>query len=137
MIPALTIDELQRQAQRRLPKPIYDFIDGAAYDEATKVANRQAFLSLRLRQRVLRDIAVRDHGTTILGQNSSMPAMSSPVVMSGLFFLRKAQPGTTLAAKATGIRFGMSRLCLLTLNLGEARVGDMWCMWVEDRGVEG
>src|SRR3546814_16595845 len=71
MIPALTIDELQMQAQRRLPKPIYDFIDGAAYDEATKVANRQDFLSLRLRQRVLRDIAVRDHGTTILGQESS------------------------------------------------------------------
>src|SRR3546814_8325287 len=81
MIPALTIDELQMQAQRRLPKPIYDFIDGAAYDEATKVANRQDFLSLRLRQRVLRDIAVRDHGTTILGQKSSMPAMISPVGM--------------------------------------------------------
>src|SRR3546814_4684003 len=102
MIPALTIDELQMQAQRRLPKPIYDFIDGAAYDEATKVANRQDFLSLRLRQRVLRDIAVRDHGTTILGQKSSMPAMISPVGMSGLLSPREAETASARAAKACG-----------------------------------
>src|SRR3546814_16764400 len=91
MIPALTIDELQMQAQRRLPKPIYDFIDGAAYAEATTVAHRQDFLSLRLRQRVLRAIAVRDHGTTILGQQSSMPVMTPPVGMSGLLSPRAAE----------------------------------------------
>src|SRR3546814_20444619 len=104
MIPALTIDELQMQAQRRLPKPIYDFIDGAAYDEATKVANRQDFLSLRLRQRVLRDIAVRDHGTTILGQKSSMPAMISPVGMSGLLSPRKPEPRRPVLRKPSAYR---------------------------------
>src|SRR3546814_2992667 len=100
MIPALTIDELQMQAQRRLPKPIYDFIDGAAYDEATKVANRQDFLSLRLRQRVLRDIAVRDHDTTILGQKSSMPAMISPVGMYGMLSQPEAETARSEAHTA-------------------------------------
>src|SRR3546814_3967259 len=116
MIPALNIDELQMQAQRRLPKPIYDFIDGAAYDDTTKVANRQDFLSVRLRERVLSDIAVRDHVTTILGQKSSKPAMISPVGMSGLLSPRDAETASARAAKACGIPFGLSMLSLAPME---------------------
>jgi len=138
MIPALTVDELQTLAQRRLPKPIYDFFDGAAYDEATKAANRQDFLSIRLRQRVLRDIAVRDHSTTILGQRSSMPTVISPVGMSGLLSPRDAEIAAARAAKASGIPFGLSMLSLAPMEeIGQKSGYPFWfhVMPMKDRGL--
>lgn len=110
MTPALTIDELRLQAKKCLPKPIFDFFDGAAFTEATKNANEQDFGKIRLRQRVLRDVTNRDHSTSILGQKSSLPTMISPVGMSGLLAPFEAEAASARAAKVCGIPFGLSML---------------------------
>jgi L-lactate dehydrogenase (cytochrome) len=138
MIPALTVDDLQMLAKRRLPKAIYDFFDGAAFDEATKTANREDLLSIKLRQRVLRDIAVRDHSTTILGQRSSMPVMISPVGLAGVVWPGQGEVASARAAKAVGIPFGLSMLSLASMEeIGRESGYPFWfhVMPMKDRGL--
>src|SRR4030095_1425821 len=138
MTPALTVDDLQMLAKRRLPKAIYDFFDGAAFDEATKTANREDLLSIKLRQRVLRDMPVRDHSTTILGQRSSMPVMISPVGLAGVVWPGQGEVASARAAEAVGIPVGLRVLALAsTVGIGREGGCPFWfhVMPMKDRGL--
>ena len=52
-----SVDEVQRRARRRLPRMIYDFVEGGALDERTLGRNRAAFEAVSLQQRILVDLA--------------------------------------------------------------------------------
>ena len=56
----VNIADLRRAAQRRLPRAIFEFIDGGSYDEVTLRANRADFENLTFAPRVLRDVSKRD-----------------------------------------------------------------------------
>ena len=64
---AFSIEELRRAAKRRLPRAVFDFIDGGAEDERTLRGNRAAFENVRFHRRVLRDVSKVDTATSILG----------------------------------------------------------------------
>src|SRR5689334_9333680 len=77
-----SIDEMARRARRRLPRSVYDAIDGGAGDEITMRANRSSLQALRLRPRALADVSRRDLSTTVLGQGVSLPVLLAPCGMA-------------------------------------------------------
>ncbi len=99
-----SIRDYRELARRRLPRQLFDYIDGGAYEEATMRANSDDLRSLELRQRVLRDVADLDLTTTILGCDFSMPVALAPVGLGGMF-ARRAEVAAARAAEAAGVSF--------------------------------
>ncbi|MBS0393895.1 MAG: alpha-hydroxy-acid oxidizing protein [Proteobacteria bacterium] len=79
------LDDLRRLARRRLPRLLFDYIDGGAGDDAGVRHNRAAFAAYRLRPRYLVDVSQRDTSTTLWGRRYSMPVGIAPVGLVGLF----------------------------------------------------
>jgi L-lactate dehydrogenase (cytochrome) len=104
------LGDLRAAARRRLPKAIFDYVEGGSYDEVTLRANRQDLASLRLRQRVLVEVGSRSLVTTIAGEAASLPLALGPIGFSGL--VRRG--GEVEAARAAKI-FGIP-CCLSTFS---------------------
>jgi L-lactate dehydrogenase (cytochrome) len=81
---AIAIDDLRRLARRRLPRAVYDFIEGGAGDELTVRRNRAAFERLLFEPRVLVDVSKREQSTVVLGERVATPVILSPTGMAGL-----------------------------------------------------
>jgi len=75
---ALNIDDLRTVARHRLPRMVFDALDGGADDERSLRANRLAYDSITFRPRALVDVSERDQSTTVFGETISMPVMLSP-----------------------------------------------------------
>lgn len=88
-----SVEDFRRVAERRLPRVIYDFVDGAAGHELTRRANEGAFQRYALVPRLLTDLTGRNLGTTVLGQRLSLPLLLGPSGMQ-----RLAHPDGELAA---------------------------------------
>jgi L-lactate dehydrogenase (cytochrome) len=94
----LNIEDLRRRAKRRLPRVVFDYIDGGAEDESTLRANCEAFEAVTLRPRCAVATPVCDLRTTVLGTSVSMPLILAPVGSCRLIFPR----GEEAAARAAG-----------------------------------
>ena len=94
----LNIEDLRRRAKRRLPRVVFDYIDGGAEDESTLRANCEAFKAVTLRPRCAVATPVCDLRTTVLGTPVSMPLILAPVGSCRLMFPR----GEEAAARAAG-----------------------------------
>jgi L-lactate dehydrogenase (cytochrome) len=81
---AHTIDDLRRLARRRLPRAVFDFVEGGAGDELTVARNRAAFERLLFEPRVLVDVSKREQSTVVLGERIASPVIVSPTGMVGL-----------------------------------------------------
>jgi isopentenyl diphosphate isomerase/L-lactate dehydrogenase-like FMN-dependent dehydrogenase len=107
MIEADTIADLRDRARKRLPRAVFDFIDGGADDELTRRWNMLDFDRLEWRPRVLVDVSKRDRSATVLGARSSLPLVVAP---TGLAALAWAHADVLLAqaAHALGVPFTIS-----------------------------
>ena len=74
----VAVDDMRRVAERRLPRGVFDYIDGAAEDERTMVRNVDAFAAYQFEPRVLRDVSNLDTSTTLFGRSMSMPLIIAP-----------------------------------------------------------
>src|SRR3972149_702593 len=81
---ALSIEDLRAIARKRVPRFVFDYVDGGSEDEVTLHANRESFERLRFRPRTLVDVSHRDLRTTILGGPSALPVIAGPVGLLGL-----------------------------------------------------
>jgi L-lactate dehydrogenase (cytochrome) len=99
-----TINDYRELARRRLPRQLFDYIDGGAYEEATMRSNVSDLESVLLRQVVMRDVSVRDQRTEVLGQSLEMPVILAPVGLGGMFAPR-AEVQAARAAERAGIPF--------------------------------
>ena len=81
---AVSVDDLRRLARSRLPRAVFDFIDGGATDELTLKANQLDFESIRLRPRFLRDVSKIELGTDILGKPAAAPLVIGPTGLATL-----------------------------------------------------
>lgn len=99
---AADVDDLRRIARRRLPRGVFDYIDGGAEDERTLARNSAAFADLELRPRVLRDVSSVDPATSLLGRPLPMPLVLAPTG-----FTRIADPAGELAVAAAAARAGL------------------------------
>ena len=72
------VEDLRRRARRRVPKAVFDVIDGGSGDDVTLHANREAFQRIWLRPRAMQDVSKVDLTTIVLGEQISMPLMLDP-----------------------------------------------------------
>jgi L-lactate dehydrogenase (cytochrome) len=110
-----TISDYRELARRRLPRQLFDYIDGGAYDEATMAANVSDLVDVRLRQRVLRDVTERGQATTVLGQDLSLPVILGPVGLGGMF-AQRAEVAAARAAEAAGVPFVESTVSICSVE---------------------
>src|ERR1700757_3339677 len=94
----LNIEDLRRRAKRRLPRVVFDYIDGGAEDESTLRANCRAFDAVTFRPRCAVATPVCDLRATVLGTSVSMPLILAPVGSCRLMYPR----GEEAAARAAG-----------------------------------
>ena len=122
----LNIEDLRRAAKRRLPRVVFDYIDGGAEAELTLRANCRAFEAVTFRPRCAVATPACDLRTTVLGTPLSMPLILAPVGSSRLIYPR----GEEVAARAAGvagIAYALSTLsgCRLE-DVAAASKGPVW-----------
>jgi (S)-mandelate dehydrogenase len=119
MSPALarawSIDDLRRMARRRLPRAVFDFIDGGAESEATLRANRAAFERVRFLPKVLVDVSRIDTSTSILGAPSQLPIAIAPTGAVG-FGRHGGDVAIARAAAAVGIPYTLSTTAMASIE---------------------
>jgi L-lactate dehydrogenase (cytochrome) len=114
ILPATTLD-YRRLAEKRLPRFLFDYIDGGANDEITLAANVGDFQKIRIRQRVLKDVSNIDTATLLAGEPAAMPVILAPVGMAGLY-ARRGEVQTVRAANAKNVPFTLSTVGICTLH---------------------
>ena len=122
----INIEDLRHAAKRRLPRVIFDYIDGGAEDEWTLRANRRAFDDVMFRPRCAVATPTCDLRTTVLGTALSMPLILAPVGSSRLMYPR-GEEAAACAAGAAGIVYTLSTLsgCRLE-DVAAASKGPVW-----------
>lgn len=110
--------DFRRMARRRLPGPIFNYIDGAAEDETTYRRNTASFEECDLVPNVLRGVENVDLSVTVMGQKLALPVYCSPTALQRLFH-HQGERAVANAAGKYGTLFGVSSLG--TVSLEEAR----------------
>jgi L-lactate dehydrogenase (cytochrome) len=95
----VNIEDLRRIAQRRLPRAIFDYLDGGAEGELTLAENCRSFCDVTFRPRGAVAVTSCDLKTTVLGHELSFPAMLAPVGYSRMMHV----DGEVAAARAAGL----------------------------------
>src|SRR5215204_2319251 len=107
--------DFRKLAQRRLPGPIFNYIDGAADDEATLRQNTASFERCDLVPNVLRGVEAIDMSVTVMGQKLAMPLYCSPTALQRLFH-HTGERAVAAAAAKHGTMFGVSSLGTVSLE---------------------
>jgi L-lactate dehydrogenase (cytochrome) len=102
-------------AQRRLPGPIFDYIDGAADDEVTYRRNTKAFENCDLVPHVLRGVEQVDLSVSVMGQKLALPIYCSPTALQRVFH-HQGERAVAAAAAKYGTLFGVSSLGTVSLE---------------------
>jgi L-lactate dehydrogenase (cytochrome) len=110
LAPATALD-YRELARRRLPRQLFDYLDGGAYEEASLRANVRDLEGVLLRQVVMRDVSVREQATDVLGQRLAMPVILGPIGLGGMFACR-AEVQAARAAEQAGVPFVESTLSI-------------------------
>jgi L-lactate dehydrogenase (cytochrome) len=113
--PITNIEDLRVLARRRVPKALFEYVDGGSYDELTLRANRSDLDAIRLRQRVMVDTSKRDLTTTMLGEKVAMPVAIAPTGLTGLIH-GDGEILAARAAEAAGLKFCLSTLSICTIE---------------------
>jgi len=99
-----TVLDYRELARRRLPRQLFDYVDGGAYEEVTMRDNVRDLERVRLRQVVMRDVSRRERAVEVLGQRLSLPVILGPVGLGGMLAPR-AEVQAARAAEAAGVPF--------------------------------
>lgn len=110
--------DFRRLAKRRLPGPIFNYIDGGADDEKTYQQNTLSFDTCDLVPNVLSGVKDIDMSVTVMGQKLDMPLYCSPTALQRLFH-HKGEYAVAAAAEKFGTMFGVSSLG--TVSLADVR----------------
>lgn len=123
---AYNIDCIRDMARRVLPKPVFDFADGAAEDEITLRGNQRAFDDFSLLPRPISPVAERDLSLELFGCTLSLPLIIGPTGLSGLFH-GNGELAAAQAACEAGIGFCLSHASVCTIeDLAQTNVTPRW-----------
>jgi len=134
---AASVEDLRRLARRRLPRGVFDYVDGGAEDERTLRANSAAFGAATWRPKVLHEVERVSVGSTVLGQPVAMPFVLAPCG-----FPRLVHPDGELAgaraAERAGVPFTLSTMS--SCSIEEVRAVSAGRLWFQvyawrDRGL--
>ena len=137
MMTAYNISDLRDAARRRLPRTIFEFIDGGAFDEVTLRANRADFEKRRFMTRVLTDVSSCERSTTIVGTPASAPLVLAPTGLAGILH-RRGELSASRAAHAAGVPYCLSTMATCSLEqIAQASDVQRWFQLyvLRDRGI--
>ena len=109
------VADFRKLAKRRLPFPVFHYIDGAADDELTRARNTQAFNNCDLVPNVLAGVEQIDMSTTLMGRKIAMPLVLSPTALQRLFHWQGERAVAKVAQKF-GTWFGISSLATVSIE---------------------
>jgi L-lactate dehydrogenase (cytochrome) len=104
-----TISDLRRVAARRIPRPVFDYVDGAADEELTAAANVAAFRAWRFQPRVLCDVSAVDTSSAILGRQVAVPMALAPTGYTRMLH-QDGERGAARAAVRHGLPYTLSTM---------------------------
>lgn len=136
LVPASTAD-YRRIAERKLPRFLFDYLDGGSYAETTLNANVSAYQNITLKQTVLKDVSSVDTSVELFGTPYSMPVGLAPIGMGGMFGARGELQAKT-AADTLNIPFTLSTVAICSLEeVAEASDKPFWFQlyMLRDRGA--
>jgi len=107
--------DFRRLAKKRLPSPIFHYIDGAADDEVTYRRNTEAYEQCDLIPNVLAGVENIDMSTTVMGQKIDMPLYLAPTALQRLFH-HDGEKAVGKAAEKFGTMFGISSLATASIE---------------------
>jgi L-lactate dehydrogenase (cytochrome)/(S)-mandelate dehydrogenase len=123
---AINIADLRLIAQQRLPKAVFEFIDGGAGDEITLRENRAAFDRTMLRPRILNDVSQPDMQTPWPGQTAQAPIVIAPMG-SCMLAWPQADIAIARAAASLGLPYTLSTMSTTSIEaMADAVQGDLW-----------
>ncbi|CAI8835638.1 FMN-dependent L-lactate dehydrogenase LldD [Pseudomonas sp. IT-P218] len=128
--------DYREAARRKLPRFLFDYIDGGAYAEHTLRANSADLADVSLRQRILKNVEALSLETTLFDQRLSMPIVLAPVGLTGMF-ARRGEVQAVKAAENKGIPLCLSTVSVCSIE--EVRANTQQPIWfqlyvLKDRG---
>ena len=109
------IADFREAARRRLPRFLFEYIDGGSYAEVTLRRNVEDLGNIALRQRVLRDMSALDLTTELFGQKWALPVALAPIGLAGLN-ARRGEAQAVRAAERAGVPFTLSTVGACTIG---------------------
>ena len=137
MLAPASVSDYRELARRKLPRVMFDYVDGGAFEEATLRANRDDLQRLALKQKVLRDVSALDTSVTLFGQKHDLPIVLAPVGFAGMM-ARRAEAQAARAAEKAGITFTLSTVGICPIEeVRKATARPFWFQlyMMRDRGV--
>ncbi len=130
-----SVEDFRQGARRRLPRVLFDYIDGGSYDEATLAANVADMAALTLRQRVLVDVSQLNMATEVFGQPMAMPVALAPIGLGGMYASR-GEVQAARAAMAAGVPFALSTMGVCPIEEVAKAAAPPWFQlyMIRDRG---
>ncbi|EJL38150.1 alpha-hydroxyacid dehydrogenase, FMN-dependent L-lactate dehydrogenase [Caulobacter sp. AP07] len=133
---ATSTEDFRQAAKRRLPRFLFDYIDGGAGDEGALRRNVADLSTLAVRQRVLKDVGGVDLTTSLFGQSLAAPIVLGPVGLSGMYARRGEAQAARVAAQR-GLPFCLSTVSVCGLEeVAAASAAPIWFQLyvIRDRG---
>lgn len=110
-----SISDYRQLAAQRLPRQLFDYIDGGSYQEITLQQNLHAYDKVALKQRILRDVSQVNTRTQLLGQSLAMPVILAPVGLAGCY-AKRGEVQALAAAHHYNIPFCLSTVSICSIE---------------------
>ncbi|WP_321883910.1 alpha-hydroxy-acid oxidizing protein [Burkholderia cepacia] len=122
----VNVADFRALAKKRLPRMVFDYLEGGAEDELGIKHNRQVFENIRFQPHRLVDVSKRDIGTTLFGKHQAAPLVIAPTGLNGIFW----PDGDIILARAAarfGIPFALSTASTTSIEaVAKASDGERW-----------
>jgi L-lactate dehydrogenase (cytochrome) len=125
---AASISDYRERARRRLPKFLFEYVDGGSFDEVTLRRNESDLRAIALRQRVLNDVSAIDLSIDLLGERWALPVALAPIGLAGMM-ARRGEIQAARAAQAKGVPFTLSTVSVCSIE--EVRKGVARPFWFQ------
>ncbi|MFR9804098.1 alpha-hydroxy acid oxidase [Pseudonocardia sp. RS010] len=123
---AVNVDDFRRIARRRLPRPVFDTLEGGAGDEYSLRGNRSAFDHIEFRPRPLADVSKRDLSTSVFGEKHALPIMLAPTGAGRLAHSSAELAVARAAARADAVYMQSTVAAFPPEQVAEASTGKLW-----------
>jgi len=123
----LTVADFRRLAKRRTPRPVFDYVEGAAEQELSVDRSVQAFARVVFHPHVLRNVGSVEPSTTILGRRAALPMVLAPTGFTRMM-RTEGEPAVARSAARAGIPYALSTLGTTSVDRlrSEAPDTELW-----------
>lgn len=121
---AMNVADLRLMAKRRVPRSVFDYVDGAAESEVSLSRARAAYRSVEFQPEVLIDVSNTDTSTTILGKPAAMPLIFAPTGFTRMMH-HEGEIAVARVAARTGIPYALSTMGTTSVQDLAAAVPDV------------